>query len=105
MSPATPTATDNSRQVLLDETRADDLPPLLHRARPLGNGDRLRHGWHVLRVRVQGRRRRARRTANSPAISREEQTHRQDDQRRARSPSGSSTCSLSSRLHSLGGLM
>ena len=45
-----------SRQVLLDETRAGDLPPLLHRAGPLWRRGRLRHGRHLLRVRVQRRR-------------------------------------------------
>ena len=49
----------HSRQVLLGEPGADNLPPPLHCIRPLRRGGRLRHGRHLLRVGVQGRCRRA----------------------------------------------
>ena len=45
-----------SRQVPLGEARTDDLPRPLHGVGPLWQRRRTRHGWHVLRVRVQGRR-------------------------------------------------
>ena len=41
-------------KVLLDETRTHDLPPQFHGVGPLWQGSRIRHGWHVLRVRMQG---------------------------------------------------
>ena len=47
----------NARQVLLGESRTNDLPPLLHRAGPLLRRGRIGNGCHVLRVRVEGRRR------------------------------------------------
>ena len=45
------------RQVLLGEARTDYLPRLLHRAGPLWQWGRMRHGWHVRRVGVQRRHR------------------------------------------------
>ena len=68
-----------SRQVLLGETRTDDLPPLLHGVGPLWQRGRMRHGWHVLRVRVQGRRSGAH-VPPKPQNRHGEQPDGQDDQ-------------------------
>ena len=69
-----------SRQVLLDETRTNDLPPPLHRVGPLWQRGRMRHGGHVLGVRVQ-RRRRGARIRPKPQNRCDEQADARDDQR------------------------
>ena len=57
-----------SGQVLLDEARTDDLPPLLHGVGPLWRRGRTRHGRYLLRVRVQ-RRCRGARYVQSPRMA------------------------------------
>ena len=69
-----------SGQVLLDETRTDDLPPLLHCVGPLWQRRRTRHGWHLLRVRVQ-RRCSGAHERPEPQNRREQQADGPDDQR------------------------
>ena len=69
-----------ARQVLLGESRTDDLPPLLHGAGPLWLRGRMRHGWDVLRVRMQGRRSGAD-VHPRPPNCREEQPDGYDNQR------------------------
>ena len=78
-------ATDTDRhrdsgQVLLDETRTDDLPPLLHGVGPLWQRGRTRHGRHLLRVRVQ-RRCSGARVRPKPQNRREQQADGPDDHR------------------------
>ena len=70
-----------SRQVLLRETGAHDLLPALHRVGPFSRRVRMRHGSHLLRVRVQDRRRDAL-VCPEPQNRRERQTDDSDDQRK-----------------------
>ena len=69
-----------SWQVLFDQTRTDDLPPLLHGVGPLWQRGRTRHGWHLLRVRVQ-RRCRGARERPDPKNGRKQEADGPDDQR------------------------
>ncbi len=68
------------RQVLLGETRTNDLLGLLHRVGPLGRWGRTPYGLHRLRIRVQ-RPRGGGHVRIQPHDEREQQADRQADQR------------------------
>ena len=70
-----------SRQVLLRETGAHDLSPAFHCVGPFSRRGRMRHGSHLLRVRVQDRRRDAL-ISPEPYNRRERQADGPDDQRK-----------------------